>query len=347
MKTIEVNPLTSSLWMQLIDECQSDVFHSPRWLEVLVTTYNFTARAILLVNEENRPLAGIPYIKINDMFSPRIVSLPFSDYCDPIVKDMSQWTTLTNILISEKSPLTVRCLHTTVPLEDSRFELINRANWHGLDLTEDLETIFNNIHSSSRRAIRKAKKDGVSVRIASEESDLRAFFELHLKIRKDKYRLLAQSFCFLENIWRNFIVPGQGALMLTELENKIIGGVFYLKWKDRLYYKFNASLSDTQSMRPNDLLMWEGIKYAKEMGLNFLDLGLSDSGQDGLIRYKQKYATDQKTISFLRLTPEGGVSKRDTQIRNLLPQLTDLFTDESVPNEITEKAGNLLYRYFT
>ncbi len=94
------------------------------------------------------------------MFSPRIASLPFSDFCDPIVQDMDQWTSLTDELILEKNPVTVRCLHTTVPLEDSRFELIDRANWHGCDLTEDIEIIFDKIHSSSRRGIRKAKKAG-------------------------------------------------------------------------------------------------------------------------------------------------------------------------------------------
>ncbi len=281
------------------------------------------------------------------MFSPRIASLPFSDFCDPIVQDMDQWTRLTDELISEKNPVTVRCLHTTAALEDSRFELIDRASWHGCDLTEDIETIFGKIHSSSRRNIRKADRAGVSVRITVQESDLRAFFEMHLKIRKNKYQLLAQPYCFLQNIWRNFVETGQGALMLAEHEGNIIGGTFYLKWKDRLYYKFNASSPDAQNMRPNDLLMWEGVKYAKEEGLTFLDLGLSDWGQDGLIRYKQKYATEEKTISFLRFTPEGAAGERDAQIRSLLPKLTDLFTDESVPNEITEKAGNLLYRFFT
>jgi hypothetical protein len=34
-------------------------------------------------------------------------------------------------------------------------------------------------------------------------------------------------------------------------------------------------------------------------------------------------------------------------MRGLLNQLTDLFTDESVPDEITEKAGAVLYQYFT
>ncbi len=347
LEIIEVDPLKSSLWSHLIDECQSDVFHSPQWIDVLARTYGFSARALILIDDENRPLAGIPFVKIQDMLSSRIVSLPFSDFCDPIIQNMDQWASLVDKLISEKNQVTMRCLHTTSPPEDNRFEHIDHAKWHSCDLTEDIETIFDKLHSSSRRCIRKAGKAGVSVRIATQESDLRAFFELHLKIRKNKYRLLAQPYCFLQNIWRDFVETGQGALMLAEHEGIIIGGTFYLKWKDRLYYKFNASSLDAQNMYPNDLLIWEGIKYAKENGLTSLDLGLSDWEQDGLIRFKRKYATDEKTISFLQFTPEGVADKRYVQIRGLLSKLTDFFTDESVPNEITEKAGNLLYRFFT
>lgn len=289
----------------------------------------------------------MPFIKIEDMFSPRIVSIPFSDFCDPIVKDSGQWDVLIESLLKEKLPISVRCLHTRIPLQDERFEQVNRANWHGLELNNDLDTIFKNFHSASRRAIRKAERNGTTVRQAENETDLRAFFEMHLQIRKYKYKMVAQSYQFLLHIWRNFVETGQGVLLLAERENKIIGGVFYLRWQNKLYYKFNASSLSAQDLRPNDLLMWEGIKYAKTNNCTFLDLGLSDWGQDGLVRYKQKYATNEKTIYFLKHIPNETIDCSDKQMRGLLPKLTALFTDESVPDEITEKAGDLLYRYFT
>jgi hypothetical protein len=65
------------------------------------------------------------------------------------------------------------------------------------------------------------------------------------------------------------------------------------------------------------------------------------------LQYKRKFATAEKTISMLRYTPEGSPSVKEKQLRQLLPQLTDLFVDESVPDGITEKAGDSLYRFFT
>mgnify|MGYP000694688979 CR=1 FL=1 len=99
--------------------------------------------------------------------------------------------------------------------------------------------------------------------------------------------------------------------------------------------------------RPNDLIVWEGMKYGRDKGHEYLDFGLSDWDQEGLVRYKRKFATDEKTISFLRHSPNGTVSQQTQQMADFLPQLTELFTRESVPDEVTEQAGNILYRYFT
>ena len=310
-------------------------------------TYGFSVRAKILLDEHENPVAGISFVKIEDMFSPRIVSIPFSDFCDPLVGEFAQWQQLTDLLFAEQITFSLRSLHNNLPPSDKRLSQVNRANWHGCDLKSSLDEIYARIHSSSRRAIRKAENSGVVIRLARDENDLRAFFEMHLKIRKNKYRLLAQSYHFLQNIWHNFVEKNQGDLMLAEFEGRIVGGVFFLKWRERLYYKFNASLAGQQNIRPNDLLMWHGIQYGKKNGATFLDLGLSDWGQEGLVRYKKKYATDEKVISFLRYEPAGAVCEKDEQIRRLLPELTDLLTEENVPDEITEKAGDLLYRFFT
>jgi CelD/BcsL family acetyltransferase involved in cellulose biosynthesis len=138
-----------------------------------------------------------------------------------------------------------------------------------------------------------------------------------------------------------------GLLMTAIHQNQIIGCVFFLEWKDILYYKFNASSPEHLEHRPNDLLIWEGIQYAKAKGYTYLDFGLSDWDQEGLVQYKRKFATDEKAISFLRHEPEGMPAQPGQQMRSLLPLLTDLFTDESMPDCVTEKAGELLYRFFT
>lgn len=349
MSIITVDPQNDQLWRELTEFHRSDVFHSPEWIRVLSKTYGLDIRAMIMCDDASRPVAGLPYCKIEDPITPRIISLPFSDFCDPLVNNPDEWNCVIDRLLVDRYRIKLRCVHNDVPLEDKRFALFGRGKWHGINLDQDLDTVWGNLHSSARRAIRKAQKSDITVRIAEQKEDLRAFYKLHLGIRKYKYRLLAQPYCFFENIWDNFVEQEKGALMIATLGDQVISGVFFLEWKDGLYYKINASDPAYISNRPNDLVIWEGIQYGKSKGLKFFDFGISDWDQEGLVRYKRKYASEEKTISFLQHIPDEEASSRthENKLGTLLPQLTNLFTDETVPDTVTERAGEVLYKYFT
>src|SRR5690606_30698311 len=116
--------------------------------------------------------------------------------------------------------------------------------------------------------------------VAESEDDLRAFFEMHLRVRKHKYGLLAQPYRFFRSIWDNFLVPGRGRLLLARVDGRVVGGVLYLDWGDTVYYKFNASDPGDLGVRPNDLLVWEGLRRAHESGMRWFDFGVSDWDQE-------------------------------------------------------------------
>lgn len=347
MTLVCINPQTDPRWQHLIIDQPSCVFHSPAWLRVLADTYPFEVSAYLLLDERGNPQAGAPFCRVADARGQRLVALSFSDFCDPIAATPAHWRALADALIGEGQGVVVRPLHNELPLADERFSLFNRARWHGLDLRPTQEELWQGLHESARRAIRKAENAGVVIREADSSADVRTFFDLHLQTRKLKYRMLAQPYAFFENIWRHFIEPGNGVLMLAYHQGEAIGATLYLEWKETFVYKFNTSKPDNLLARPNDLLIWRGIERAKAKGFAKFDFGLSDWDQEGLIRYKMKFATEEKTISFLRHTPDAPPNPGDQELRSLLGPLTQLFTDEAVPNAVTEQAGNLLYRYFT
>ena len=104
---------------------------------------------------------------------------------------------------------------------------------------------------------------------------------------------------------------------------------------------------DNLSCRPNDLLIWEAMRCGKLRGFTSLDLGLSDWDQTGLVRYKRKFGAAEKTISFLRHESRNKPTSVEAEMRALLTTLTTHFTDRLVPDPITERAGEDLYRLFT
>src|SRR5437764_233372 len=127
MNVITVDPRTDPLWQRLVSEQRSDVFHSPAWARVLAETYGWEPVARVLLDETGQPRAGIPFCRVADIIGERIVSLPFSDYCDPLVVDSSQWNHLLEGLLAEGLPIAARCLHNVIPLADERFTLATPA----------------------------------------------------------------------------------------------------------------------------------------------------------------------------------------------------------------------------
>lgn len=347
MKIVCVDPRTDPLWSKFVCRASSSVFHSPSWIQVLAETYSWQPNAYVVVDDQGEPQAGLPFCRISDIFGSRIVALPFSDYCDPLILHDAAWHPLATALLSEGLPVALRCLHNNLPLRDKQFAVMKQAKWHAVDLQPDTETLWNRIDDSAHRAIRKSQRSGICIRPAQSEQELRVFFEMHLKIRKNKYGLLAQPFSFFQNIWQRFVEERQGFLLLALNGDTIVAGDLFLQWKSTLYYKFNASLIDNLSCRPNDLLLWEAMQCGKKLGFTSLDLGLSDWDQTGLVRYKRKFGAEEKTISFLRHGPASSSTGVEAEMRALLATLTIRFTDHTVPDPITERAGEDLYRLFT
>jgi CelD/BcsL family acetyltransferase involved in cellulose biosynthesis len=344
MNIVEADPQTDVRWHELVTREPSDVFHAPAWSRVLRETYGFEIRALMVVDDAGEPRAGVPVCPIRDMRGPRLVTLPFSDYCDPLVRERADWEVLWAEVRRHGCPYLCRCLHNDLPVADGGFSCTRQARWHAADLSGSLDEVWGRLDESARRAIRKAEKEGLTIEAAEDEKMLRAFYDLHLRVRKFKYRLLAQPYRMFESVWAHFLAAGKGCLLVAKAADKVVGGAVFLVWRDTLYYKFGASDPAGLSHRPNDRIMWEGIRYAKARGLRRLDLGLSDWDQDGLVRYKRKFATEEKPIRFLRGAPASEAAP-GAEAR-LLHELTALFTDPLVPDRVTETAGGLLYRYF-
>lgn len=346
MSIITVDPRTDARWQALVHQYPSSVFHSAEWMRVLTDTYGFDIQAHLVVDAEGAPQAGLPFCRISDLRGERIVSLPFCDYLDPLVENAEQWKLLLDPLVAEGLPVILRCLHNPVPLASGRLHEFKRARWHGIDLRPDLDALWRSLNGAARRAIKKAEQNQLRIVVAEDPSMMRAFFEMHLRVRKYKYRLVAQPYRFFESIWQHFMEPQKGMVLLALQGDEAVAGIVFLRWRDTLFYKFNASTLGNLSYRPNDLLVWTGIQQAKAQGLQRFDFGLSDWDQAGLLQYKRKFASEERTIHFLEYDPDSSAAPYARQARTLLPQLTDLFTDETVPDDITEKAGGALYRFF-
>jgi CelD/BcsL family acetyltransferase involved in cellulose biosynthesis len=341
---VAVDPRADPRWRELAAGPGGSLFTSPPWLDAVCATYGFRPEARVTVDAAGRAVGGFAWVPIEDMRGQRLSSLPFSDRAEPLVADESGWKELSSDAFAADLPLTLRCLDDAVPTGDPRLAVAGAAAWHGTPLAGTVDDLRARLSGTARRNIARSVRGGVRIEADRSLPGIRAFHGLHVQLRKRKYRLLAQPLELFERIWEAF-APHDGVVtLLAYAGDTLVAGAVFLTWNDTLYYKFGASAPEQLSLRPNDAVFWEGIRAGLERGLTWLDWGLSDLDQPGLVAYKRKWATAERRIVTLR--PTGTRPPGHRELDAVLGELTRLLTDEEVPDHITEAAGRLLYPYF-
>lgn len=341
---MRADPRGDPRWRLLALGARGSVFTSPPWIDAVCATYGFTPASAIRLDWDGQPRAGLAWVPISDIRGDRVSSLPFSDRAEPLTDDQVDWKALVDGVITATAALTLRCFADAVPVSDPRFEQVAAAAWHGTPLHGDVEEIRQRLSQHARRNIVISEREGVRIEAHTGRDAVHRFHGLHVCLRKRKYRLLAQPVELFDNIWDAFARDDAIVTMLAHAGDELIAGAVFLTWGDTLYYKFGASRHEHLALRPNDAIFWAGIRWGVQRGARLLDWGCSDLDQPGLIAYKRKWATEERRIVTLRAGGEH--ARRDAQAGAMLGELTQLLTGDSVPDEVTRRAGTLLYRYF-
>jgi CelD/BcsL family acetyltransferase involved in cellulose biosynthesis len=339
-----VDPRSDPLWAALARGERGSLFTSPPWIGAICDTYGFEPTAEVAVDPWGQPVGGVAWIDVCDLRGQRRLALPFCDRADPIVADADTWFLVSGDPLAGDLPFTVRCLEDSPAAADPRFAVLGEAAWHTTALDRPLDDLHAALRTNTRRNIAAAERAGVEVVLRDDEEAMVAYHRLHVGLRKRKYRLLAQPLEFFERIRKAFAPVGALCIALAQVDGEPVAGAVYLVWGDTVYYKFGASRAEFLSLRPNDALHWRLLRWAHDRGLRTLDWGLSDLDQPGLCAYKRNWASEEGRIRTLNT---GGRPRGESaDVEQLLAAITRLLTDPSVPDDVSDRAGAALYRFF-
>jgi CelD/BcsL family acetyltransferase involved in cellulose biosynthesis len=341
---LPVDPRTDPRWAALARGPGGQLFTSPAWISAVCAGYGLEPSACVVEDRSGRPTGGLAWVDVDDLRGRRRLALPFSDRADPILVDPGSWAAVSSAACRGDLPVTVRCLDTSPAARDPRFTVTGEAAWHRTSLDRSLDELHGSFRSQTRRNIATAERAGVEVVLGDEQEAVAEFHRLHVRLRKRKYRLLAQPLDFFDQVWKAFAPTDGIRTALALVGGRPVAGALYLVWQDTLYYKFGASEAETLPLRPNDALHWAAMRWAHAGGLRSFDWGLSDLDQPGLCAYKRKWASVEGRIRTLRYG--GPPPGRRADVEDTLRLVTDLLTDPSVPDAVTARAGAALYRFF-
>lgn len=300
IETKTIDPLADGDWDRLvISHPDYTFFHSAAWAKVLVKTYGH--KPFYLNFSRNGQTVGlVPLMEIRSRFTGRRgISLPFSDLCPPLIFDQSE----SRKIVGEISELARERAWKYFEVRGGRMMLpagtVASAQFYGhkLALSEDADELLVRFAGPVRRAIRKARKSGLSVQISTNQEAVREFYRLHVGTRR-RHGIPPQPFSFLLNIHREAIGKGGGFIVLAQSGGKCVAAAVFLQFGKRAIYKFGASNEAYQGLRGNNLVMWEAIRFLTRDGCQSLHFGRTDIANDGLRRFKLGWGADEETLEY-------------------------------------------------
>jgi len=139
-----------------------------------------------------------------------------------------------------------------------------------LDRPQD--DLFSEVDDDCRKAIRKAKKSGVTVTPATARADMADYHRLHA-LTYGRSGAAQLPLAHFESLWDRFASNRRMVVLFAEHEGRRIGAMIILMFRDAATYWAGASDWAYQQMRPNNLLMWEAILWAQQHPCRWFELG--------------------------------------------------------------------------
>src|SRR5207248_9373046 len=186
----EVDPLRDARWPQLLEsDRRASVFHTPGWLEALRLSYGYTPVVFTTCAPHRDLTNGILFCRINSWLTGhRLVSLPFSDHCDPLCDSTSELKLLlrdvqTFLAQEKRKYFEVRPIAPDLSRMADSVGCAPAADYflHRLDLRPDLADLFRCFDSNSvQRRIQRADRAGLITKCGRSEDLLAQFYALFI-----------------------------------------------------------------------------------------------------------------------------------------------------------------------
>ena len=149
------------------------------------------------------------------------------------------------------------------------------------------DELFKALDRDTRRCIRKATKEGLTIVSAESIDELQQFYEIFKNFSIEK-KFLSRDYKYQLALWNEFIVKGNGRLFLAVYEEKIIGGLICLMFGGKCVAMHMGTPQKYNKLHSYYAYVWESICWAKKNGCmwySFRGVGSTPTQE----RFKRKF----------------------------------------------------------
>lgn len=139
-----------------------------------------------------------------------------------------------------------------------------------LDISDDLQTILTNLPQKGRYAIKRAKRDGVTIKLApSNDKNCQIMYDLLTETAEGQFGI--RNYDYFQTFWQRFEKAGYGQLFFAYYDKQVVAGAYAITYGAKSTYKDGASVRNRTVYGASHLLQWHVIEWAKSHGSTLHD----------------------------------------------------------------------------
>jgi hypothetical protein len=294
---LKVFELPGEEWDEFASRYTDLIFYQSVWSEVLKKGLGGQPLYFYL-KEGGEIVAGLPGVLLNfKIFKILYASIPYGNfignklYFPPFLESLNVEFRKRRI---DQLRLTESPFSESYPPES--FKPIP-AKCSLLDLKMfEKKNILESYRSEVRRAIRKAQKQGLSIRRATARNEVQIFYRLYLSSMERNRAMAKYPPRWFDVLYEVLIRQKKADILFAVKDDDYTAGVVLIYSTTSDHYFHNGSAEAHLESRPNDLIVDHIIHEGVKAGKTTLDFMGSDPGDASLLRFKEKWGSQTKDI---------------------------------------------------
>lgn len=141
-----------------------------------------------------------------------------------------------------------------------------------VSLGKNESELFSQIRETTRHNINNGYKKGITVENDSDVTDIEIFHKLMDGMETEK-KIIRHDYNYYKRIWEETVPKGRGILIKTKFNGNVIGVALVTAMGNKSWVLYVVNDYNYRKLTPNKVLFWEAIKWSKNAGCTFCDLG--------------------------------------------------------------------------
>jgi len=286
---------------------------------VLKKTYAYPLRTVLVLGARDEPVCRLNLCVVRGLFGTRLVSLPFSDYGGPLMRD-ANLSEISSTLATAIDSLALEYNASYILFKSTEHDLPNYLAPRGYDPIHHLGTyivslndrpseIERKFHTSVRRRAKRIARDGMEFVDEQGETSIKRFYQVYLRDMR-RHGSPPHSLKYFQAIWKEFGSSGGWKLFSCKNGDENLGYALHFLYGKTVLFYVGVWPGRARKMGVAPFLIANSIRFFAEEGYQLYDFGRTPHPSAESL-FKQSFGGEYRSQNALVKSFNGG--------RNLAP----------------------------